>query len=76
MGHLRSLCDSLVISTKFEPLPILKGLLPFLAYSCPFVIFSEHIEPLAECFDYLKMEKVRKHGPKRRLDKALPAYHC
>ena len=66
MSRLRSLCDSLVIATKFDPLPILKGLLPFLAYSCPFVVFSEHIEPLAECFDYLKTEKVRDERGVRR----------
>ena len=58
MGHLKSGCDSLIVSTKHEPLPILKGLFPFLACSCPLVLFSEHIEPLASCFDYLKTSRL------------------
>jgi tRNA (adenine-N(1)-)-methyltransferase non-catalytic subunit len=49
--------DSLIITTKYEPLPVLKALYPCLAPSCPFVIFCEHIEALAECYDWLKEER-------------------
>lgn len=46
--------DSLIIAVKYQPLPILKALLPLLAFSRPFVVFCEHKEPLLECFAYLR----------------------
>ncbi|GMI19890.1 hypothetical protein TeGR_g10725 [Tetraparma gracilis] len=58
IAHLNKLSDSLIITSKYEPLPVLKKLLPYLASSCPFVIFSEHVEPLALCYDWLKQEKL------------------
>ncbi|GMH77814.1 hypothetical protein TrST_g13881 [Triparma strigata] len=58
LEYLNKKSDSLIISTKFDPLPILLALLPFLAPSCPFVVFSEHIEPLAECFEKLKSDRL------------------
>jgi tRNA (adenine-N(1)-)-methyltransferase non-catalytic subunit len=43
-------CDSLIIAARYDPTETLLGLLPYLAPSCPFVVYSEFIEPLAECF--------------------------
>ena len=54
LSWLESKSDSLIIATPFHPLPILLALFPHLAPSCPFVVFCEHIEPLAECFQALK----------------------
>lgn len=54
MDYLSSQVDSLVICSRHDPLLVLSTLFPYLAPSCPFVIFSEHIQPLASCFDHLK----------------------
>jgi len=51
MAHDPSrLCNSLIIATKFDPLACLLKMLPHLAPSAPFVIFSDFIEPLVKCF--------------------------
>mmetsp|Transcript_11353 Transcript_11353/g.17029 ORF Transcript_11353/g.17029 Transcript_11353/m.17029 type:complete len:532 (-) Transcript_11353:218-1813(-) len=55
---LHSQSDSLIIVSKYDPLPTLRKLLPFLASSCPFVVFGEHMEPLAECLHALKRENL------------------
>jgi len=57
-GYLEEKVDSLVIATRDKPLVVLRTLLPYLAPSCPFVIFSEHIQPLAVCFDELKTNRT------------------
>ena len=57
-SYLETKVDSLVIATRHNPLLVLRTLLPYLAPSCPFVIFAEHIQPLAECFDVLKTERL------------------
>ena len=43
---LRHTSDSLIIATEFNPLAVLLELLPLLAPSAPFVIFSEYLEVL------------------------------
>ena len=45
--------DSLIIASHFEPLPVLKACCGLLLPSSPIVIYSEHVEPLNECFTYL-----------------------
>lgn len=57
-SYLETKVDSLVIATRHNPLLVLRTLLPYLAPSCPFVIFAEHIQSLAECFDVLKTERL------------------
>lgn len=47
-------CDSLIIATKYDPTATLIRLLPYLAPSCPFVIFHEFLEPLLETFRTLQ----------------------
>ena len=47
-------CDSLIIATKYDPTAILLRLLPYLAPSCPFVIYHEFLEPLLETFRTLQ----------------------
>lgn len=47
---LRQQCDSLIIATEFHPLTVLLELLPVLAFSAPFVIFCEFLEPLVQAF--------------------------
>uniref|UniRef100_A0A3Q4N494 tRNA (adenine(58)-N(1))-methyltransferase non-catalytic subunit TRM6 n=1 Tax=Neolamprologus brichardi TaxID=32507 RepID=A0A3Q4N494_NEOBR len=44
----------LVIASRFHPCPVLLGLLKFLSPSRPFVVYSQYIEPLIECFKKLK----------------------
>jgi len=47
-------CDSLIIATKYDPTATLLRLLPYLAPSCPFVIYHEFLEPLLETFRTLQ----------------------
>ncbi|KAM8725662.1 tRNA (adenine(58)-N(1))-methyltransferase non-catalytic subunit TRM6 [Acanthopagrus schlegelii] len=49
--------DGLVIASRFHPCPVLMGLLPFLAPSRPFVVYSQYKEPLIECYN-----KLKEHG--------------
>ncbi|KAK7906792.1 hypothetical protein WMY93_015404 [Mugilogobius chulae] len=46
--------DGLVIASRFHPCPVLMGLLPLLAPSRPFVVYSQYKEPLVECYTKLK----------------------
>uniref|UniRef100_A0A3B4B8T8 tRNA (adenine(58)-N(1))-methyltransferase non-catalytic subunit TRM6 n=1 Tax=Periophthalmus magnuspinnatus TaxID=409849 RepID=A0A3B4B8T8_9GOBI len=46
--------DGLVIASRFHPCPVLMGLLPLLAPSRPFVVYSQYKEPLVECYSKLK----------------------
>jgi tRNA (adenine58-N1)-methyltransferase non-catalytic subunit len=48
------LCDSVIVVARYNPTETLLSLLPFLAPSCPFVVFNEFIEPLTECFRHLQ----------------------
>jgi len=50
--------DSLIIACNYDPLPTLLNMLPFLASSCPFVVFCEHMEPLVECLHALKKDDI------------------
>jgi tRNA (adenine58-N1)-methyltransferase non-catalytic subunit len=43
-------CDSLILATRYDPTETLLQLFPYLAPSGPFVIYSEFIEPLTQCF--------------------------
>lgn len=52
-NHTRQ-CDSLIIATKYDPTATLLRLLPYLAPSCPFVIYHEFLEPLLETFRTLQ----------------------
>ena len=47
-------CDSLIIATKYDPTATLLRLLPYLAPSCPFVIYHEFLEPLLDTFHTLQ----------------------
>lgn len=47
-------CDSLIIATKYDPTAALLRLLPYLAPSCPFVVYHEFLEPLLETFHALQ----------------------
>lgn len=42
--------DSVVIVARYDPTETLLQLLPYLAPSCPFVVYCEFIEPLTACF--------------------------
>jgi tRNA (adenine-N(1)-)-methyltransferase non-catalytic subunit len=51
-------CDSLIIASKYDPTETLMHMLQFLAPSCPFVVYSEFIEPLTECFQEVQQQGV------------------
>ena len=52
------LCSSIILATKYDPTACLLKMLPHLAPSCPFVVYSEFIEPLAECFRELQRQNL------------------
>ena len=47
--------DALLISCKMHPTPIVTTLLPLLATSRPFAVYSEYMEPLKELFVQLSL---------------------
>jgi hypothetical protein len=47
-------CDSLIIASKYDPTATLFRLLPYLAPSCPFVVYHEFLEPLLHTFHALQ----------------------
>ncbi len=49
-------CDSIVLATRYDPTSTLIDLLPYLASSSPFVVYSEYMEPLVECFRELQKQ--------------------
>ncbi len=49
-------CDSIVIVCRYDPTETLLKMLPFLAPSCPFVVFCEFLEPLVECFQEIQRQ--------------------
>ena len=51
-------CDSLIIATRYDPTAMLLRLLPYLAPSCPFVVYHEFLEPLLETFRTLQSYRV------------------
>ena len=51
-------CDSIVLATRYDPTLTLLDLLPFLSPSGPFVVYSEYMEPLTECFRELQRQGV------------------
>lgn len=55
MLHARK-CDSIVLVARYDPTSTLIDLLPYLASSSPFVVYSEYMEPLAECFRELQKQ--------------------
>ncbi|ESO87742.1 hypothetical protein LOTGIDRAFT_234974 [Lottia gigantea] len=46
--------DALIISSKFHPTPLLMRMLEFINPSRPVVVYSQHIEPLLDCYMKLK----------------------
>ncbi|KAF1336116.1 tRNA methyltransferase, partial [Globisporangium splendens] len=56
---IRTKSDSLIIACHYDPETILLTLLPYLACSKPFVVYSEFLEPLTRTFRKLQqMESV------------------
>ncbi|KAL4171284.1 hypothetical protein KRP22_009380 [Phytophthora ramorum] len=56
---MREKSDSLVIAANYDPEEVLLAMLPYLARSKPFVVYSEFLEPLTRTFATLqKMEAV------------------
>lgn len=51
-------CDSVIIVTRYDPTETLFKLLPYLAPSCPFVVYCEFMEPLSECFRQLQVQNL------------------
>lgn len=49
-------CDSIILATRYDPTATLLDLLPYLTPSCPFVVYSEYVEPLSECFRELQKQ--------------------
>jgi len=49
--------DSIILASDKRPLPLLERLLQFLLPSSSFVIYSEYLEPLIECFQTLKFRE-------------------
>ena len=45
--------SSLIIATRYHPLPIFKEALHLLYPSSPFVVYCEFMEPLVECYLYV-----------------------
>mmetsp|Transcript_4161 Transcript_4161/g.5783 ORF Transcript_4161/g.5783 Transcript_4161/m.5783 type:complete len:474 (-) Transcript_4161:160-1581(-) len=51
-------CNSLILACKYDPKHTLLHLLPFLAPSCPFVVYYEYMEPLIDIFQHLQAQKL------------------
>lgn len=51
---VREKSDSLVIACNYDPMTMLFTLLPYLACSKPFVVYSEFLEPLTRVFSKLQ----------------------
>ena len=51
-------CDSIVLAARYDPTSTLLDLLPYLLPSCPFVVYSEYMEPLVECFRELQKQNL------------------
>lgn len=50
--------DSVILAVRCDPTETLLGMLPYLAPSCPFVVFCEYKEPLADCFQQLQKQQL------------------
>lgn len=51
--------DGLILVVRpYDVTALMTELIPFLAPSCPFVIFCEYLEPLTKCFKYLQSEQM------------------
>jgi len=50
--------DSLILACGYDPTPTLLTLLPHLETSCPFVVYSEFLEPLVHCFRALQDKQL------------------
>ena len=49
-------CDSLIICSQHHPLTLLRHLYQYLDFGCPFIIYSEFIQPLTEIKDKFFVE--------------------
>ena len=58
----------LIIATKYDPTVTLFRLLPYLAPSCPFVIYHEFLEPLLHTFHALQNYYVPGGGGNNNVD--------
>lgn len=58
------LIDSLIIAAKYHPATLLQRLLPYVPPSRPVVVFSQHKEPLVECYNLVQEKNL---GIQRRL---------
>ena len=47
---------SLIIASKYRPLPLLMETLPLLNSGAPFVVYCEYMEPLTECYVHLQQQ--------------------
>ena len=56
--RIKKKCDSLILACNYDPKSTLLSTLPYLETSCPFVVFSEYMEPLLECFQELQSQKL------------------
>lgn len=54
----KSIDSIIMIVQNDHPLPILKIIYTFLALSRQFVIYSDTVEPLLECYEYLKTNQL------------------
>ncbi|KAK0057010.1 tRNA (adenine(58)-N(1))-methyltransferase non-catalytic subunit TRM6 [Biomphalaria pfeifferi] len=50
--------DSLIIACKYNPLPVVKKLIQFLPPSRCVVVYCQYIEPLVECYAWIKEQQV------------------
>lgn len=53
--------SSLIIASKFRPLPILEKLIDYMAPNRNFIVYSLIQEPLIECHSFLKRTKKAIH---------------
>lgn len=51
-------CDSLIITTEYEPMEMLKVLWCYLAPSRPFVVHAESIDALTRCKSYIESQAI------------------
>lgn len=50
--------DSVIIVARYDPTATLLKVLPYLASSCPFVVYCEFMEPLTQCFRQLQEKSL------------------
>jgi hypothetical protein len=64
-------CDSLIITTKYDPTAALFRLLPYLVLSCPFMVYHEFLELMLHTFHALQnyyVPEIKKGGGDNDVD--------